>query len=748
MPSSEAMLYCPNSSCQSPNPEHQNFCQQCGVSLTKRYLWVVGDKNRQQPGEIVSDRYLVKQAQVWLDTQPHIPPIINSNEIPDAVVPYLRLFPYRLHLPQPYSLFKPANAEPVLLLDNAPLDPKTGQLLPPLTHIWPTTTPLRQLHLLWQMAHLWQPFSVNGVASSLLTPNLLKIDRQLVRVLELQLDRKTVSLKNLGQLWLHWVDLAHPSIKDFVNSLCQSLISAQISQSEQLIGYLDQQLAAFNSSQSLQFEIATLSDTGPSRRRNEDSCYPPMEEAQKSTDVMLTVVCDGIGGHEGGNVASNLAIETVKQGIAQTLANPEVWNWANVSTQLDQIVCQANDAISDRNDSERRHERQRMGTTLVMAVANPKAATPPELYTAHIGDSRIYWITRSNCHQVTLDDDVASREVRLGYAFYQDALQYPGSGSLIQALGMSSSDNLRPTVQRFILDEDCIFLLTSDGLSDRDKVEQHWESELLPIFSGQKTLVQAAHRLIEIANTENGHDNVTVGLIYCRVPTNPEPVTAPPITLTAPLPALIPASTEGTTTQILHQSSRSTRILPVILSIFILAITGSGLAYLLMPLLRSSSEPDLATNPQPLLGTPTPIPTLPDSSPLDPPPLETQPLAAVQVKTLLQLVSNPTPPLTLKSTLDPEPQTTSIPVPNQTLLQVIQIRGKQELSNPQTWLQLKVCNPPASSAVPTIQPGTTGWILDSELLPYVEVKANGTTQECSPSADKPTSNMQYYPPHS
>ncbi len=93
-----------------------------------------------------------------------------------------------------------------------------------------------------------------------------------------------------------------------------------------------------------------------------------------------------------------------------------------------------------------------MGTTLVMALAHIH-----ELYVAHVGDSRAYWITRTGCYQVTLDDDVACREVRLGYSLYRDALEQVAAGALIQALGITSSNTLHPTVQRFPVDEDCVF---------------------------------------------------------------------------------------------------------------------------------------------------------------------------------------------------------------------------------------------------------------------------------------------------
>jgi protein phosphatase len=227
----------------------------------------------------------------------------------------------------------------------------------------------------------------------------------------------------------------------------------------------------------------------------------------------LAIVCDGIGGHEGGSVASNLAIETIVQEVKELIpVTDDQINPSMLLSHLEQAVAIGNDKISQQNDSEYRQGRQRMGTTVVMALPMTH-----EIYITHVGDSRAYWITRHNCHQITLDDDVASREVRLGYALYREALQHSGSGSLIQALGMSKSSSLHPTSQRFIIDEDAVFLLTSDGLSDFDRVEECWQSEILPILSDKKSIENVGERLIEVANTKNGHDNVTIALVHYDV---------------------------------------------------------------------------------------------------------------------------------------------------------------------------------------------------------------------------------------
>ncbi|MBC6477140.1 MAG: protein phosphatase 2C domain-containing protein [Hormoscilla sp. GM7CHS1pb] len=532
MQKTAANINCPNPDCQTPNDEKNNFCSQCNSRIPKRYLWAVSKERC--PSTLGDGRYIRKVDRIFLDAKPGEPPEAPPDEIPSGAVPYLRLFPYRLHVPQAYALVSAGSGsgKSILLLEKGPIDisklesaETDNPLLPELTKVWKQASVMRQLNWLWQIAQLWKALSNQNVASTLLEENLLRCRGPLLCLLELKSDQKSLSsLKNLGKLWSKWAPDAQPEIAEFLKKLSSQLSKEQLEWQE-LRAQLDYALAYCSAAQSIQYQIATLSDKGPTRGRNEDACYPSSGKVLKPADSdnaltkelkpadwdnALTIVCDGIGGHEGGDVASNLAIDTIKARVNQ-LAEAS-GNRSNLYQILDQAIRDANDRISDRNDNEDRQDRQRMGTTVVMTVVQNY-----ETYIAHVGDSRVYWITEDGCHQVTLDDDIASREVRLGYAFYWDALQQITSGSLIQALGMSPSQTLHPTVGRLILESDCVFLLCSDGLSDNDRVEEHWRSDILPIIQENADLAKVAKRLVDIANTENGHDNVTVGLVHCQV---------------------------------------------------------------------------------------------------------------------------------------------------------------------------------------------------------------------------------------
>ncbi len=517
-------LYCPKEYCQFANPLTHNFCQHCSTPLPKRYLWAVGNHlHDDHCGTILGDRYLVIDKSILLDIKPGLLPEIPELDNLGSIRPYLKLIPHRLHIPQVYGILNLEHHQhhkEIILLERPPLITNAtrheADLYNRLDTAWIESSSIRQINLLWQLANLWQPLAMEGVASTLLNLDCIRVEGALIRLLELRLDIDySPKLSQLGEFWQQLLKNTKPSIAAFVQELCDLLIRGEIKSSEQLIKVLDEGLSQLKESQTSTIKIYTKTDPGPSRPRNEDACYHPWDTliTQPPDHNSLAIVCDGIGGHEGGNVASNLAIETVEQQLRQ-LTSP-VYNQIDPSSlllKIEEAVANANDKISQRNDSENRQGRQRMGTTIVMALP-----TDHEMYITHVGDSRAYWITHHNCHQVTLDDDVASREVRLGYALYREALQHSGSGSLVQALGMGKSNLLHPTSQRFIIDEDAVFLLTSDGLSDFDRVEEYWETEILPLLLDQTTIDNVAEKLINIANTKNGHDNVTIALVHYDV---------------------------------------------------------------------------------------------------------------------------------------------------------------------------------------------------------------------------------------
>jgi serine/threonine protein phosphatase PrpC len=184
-----------------------------------------------------------------------------------------------------------------------------------------------------------------------------------------------------------------------------------------------------------------------------------------------------------------------------------------------------NNLITAQNDLQHRSDRQRMATTLVMVVhvqqglkaQNQTKIYSHEMYVVHLGDSRAYWMTQNTCHRLTVDDDVASREVRMGRLLYRMALEREDAQSLTQALGTRTGDALHVHIQRFIVDEDGVFFLCSDGLSDRGWVDRYWNGSIASLLSEMQSLGDIAQEWIDLGNQKNGQDNISVGLLKCRI---------------------------------------------------------------------------------------------------------------------------------------------------------------------------------------------------------------------------------------
>ncbi|MEL7034246.1 MAG: protein phosphatase 2C domain-containing protein [Cyanobacteria bacterium J06592_8] len=536
---SQPPIYCPNPTCSQPrNALGRQVCETCQTQLTYRYLWAVGSVASQiQSGQVVGNRYYVSSPQVWLDTKPAVPPT-TTEPISDRILPYLYLYPHRLHLPGVhgvYSLGTASEGEEIVLLDNIPTDSK-GVLLPTMVEMWPKTQAVRQVYWLWQMLELWTPLSEQGAAYSLLVKDNLRVDAWRIRLIQLHQGKVQPTLKDLAEYWSAFIETAQDEVQKPLQDISQ-LMQSSAPSLEMMAHKLNQLLLQEAAQLPLHLAVASRSDTGPIRSHNEDSCYPTKADLEQPESYPnnqliphLSIICDGVGGHDGGEVASQLAVKSIQPLIAtflseineqEDLVQPEL-----IRDHLQEITRVVNNVIAAENNEQQREMRQRMGTTLVMALQLPQKLKTAqgseiknahELYIVNVGDSRAYWMTRESCQPLTVDDDVATREVKAGRNFYWEASQRRNGGALTQAVGTREAEFLRPTVQRFIIEEDGLLLLCSDGLSDNDWVEKSWAAYAPAVLQGEKSLESAVEGWINLANTHNGHDNTSVVLTYCGV---------------------------------------------------------------------------------------------------------------------------------------------------------------------------------------------------------------------------------------
>ncbi|MEB3182399.1 MAG: protein phosphatase 2C domain-containing protein [Nostocaceae cyanobacterium] len=532
MSSHQPLIYCINPACPNPaNPVGNRLCVSCQTPLEYHYLWATGPQADQiQPGEKVAERYQVISRQIWLDTLPGLPPEV-PEELPEEIIPYLRLHPLRLHVPEAYGFVSQGEEDEILLLFNAPID-INGRLYPAIADAWEQASSVRQVYWLWQILQLWTPLTELGVASSLLVPENIRVEGWRVRLLEL-LESPTAEEPNLAKLqacWQPWILNAQmpivPQLKDILAQMAEEKVEIQTIASQ-----LNHLLLSTAAELPLRLEIKGFTDAGPQLKQNEDNCYP--NSTDSSDDPLLprlSIVCDGIGGHEGGEVASQMAVQSIKLQMRALLMEvaeqKEIVSPELLQQQIEASLRVVNNVICACNDQQGRAATQRMGTTLVMALQMPQKVKTTadwqsdnahELYLVSVGDSRAYWITRNYCQLLTVDDDVASREVRFARSLYRVAQQRVDALSLTQALGTKEAEYLRPKIQRFILEEDGILLLCSDGLSDNSWVEYGWQDYAVPVLNNEISLEDAVHYWINLANMKNGHDNTSVVLTHCRV---------------------------------------------------------------------------------------------------------------------------------------------------------------------------------------------------------------------------------------
>jgi protein phosphatase len=604
-------MQCLNPTCLfADNLLGQRLCDRCQTPLVYQYLWVAGKEvDTIAAGTDVNHRYRVISPHVWLDLHPGIAPEV-PKELPETALPYLHLYPFRLHLPTVYGICHlEGESKTILLLENAPLD-LVGQPYPAIADVWSKTTPVRQIYWLWQILQLWLPLQNEGVATSLLVANNLRVEGWRIRLQELYTDASTNSslqptLGALADVWLGWAEQSQPKLGQRIRTIAHQMKGSEPIETiwSAIFAQLNQLLLEQAAQMPLRLQTMSITTTGPQRSHNEDACYPPPTiKGQSILDDVLAshvaIICDGIGGHAGGEVASQLAIRSLQLQLrallAETAEQTEIILPDVVMQQLEALVRVVNNMIASQNDEQGREARQRMGTTLVMALHLPQtissetgAGDSHELYLAHIGDSRAYWITPYYCHLLTVDDDVANREVRLGRSSWQQAQQRSDATALTQALGTRSGEAIHPTVHRFILEEDGILLLCSDGISDNSLVERLWEQITRPFFAGSIALEQLLQAWVNAANQYNGHDNSSAVLMHCQMApessqvtskTHPESTLSPGATLSEASRALLYDETEaeGAVGGPTERVKRSPNIFALTLSLLlILGITGA-----------------------------------------------------------------------------------------------------------------------------------------------------------------------------
>jgi len=226
-----------------------------------------------------------------------------------------------------------------------------------------------------------------------------------------------------------------------------------------------------------------------------------------ATPSLLAVISDGIGGHRAGEVASQITVETISRLVAES-------DGSKPSDTLKNAITQASQAIFEQ--AEAHPEKKGMGATCVCAWVIDK-----RLYTASVGDSRLYLLRGNSINQLTTDHTWIQEAIEYGALTPEQARGHPNAHVIRRYLGSqpspevdfrlrtnpSETDSQAQANQGLSLLPGDFLILCSDGLTDL--VDKEEIKSVLQSHSREKAL----QVLTQLANQRGGHDNITIVLL-------------------------------------------------------------------------------------------------------------------------------------------------------------------------------------------------------------------------------------------
>ncbi len=261
-------------------------------------------------------------------------------------------------------------------------------------------------------------------------------------------------------------------------------------------------------------EEAAATHVGRKRDHNED-CFGIVSRVERQHSPRgqhiaargLYILCDGMGGHDGGEIASAMTVDLLREYFFA--------NWGDTLPDEQTIregIINTNEAVFEINQKNSTSGSGRMGTTLVLVLVQDQ-----NIAVAHVGDSRCYAVTPTQgLIQLTVDHEVGQQQILRGVD-PEIAYGRPDSYQLTQAIGPRDRNYIAPDIKFFELQEDTLIILASDGLTDNQLMETHWLTNVAPLLSTHSNLQQGVDRLIDFANEYNGHDNITALLVRTRL---------------------------------------------------------------------------------------------------------------------------------------------------------------------------------------------------------------------------------------
>lgn len=238
-------------------------------------------------------------------------------------------------------------------------------------------------------------------------------------------------------------------------------------------------------------KVAYRTSIGKQREDNEDY----VDVFTNLAGQHLAIIADGIGGHQGGDVASAMAVSHLGHEFEQTeLTTPtaaRTWITGEITAENQSIIDKSNE-FADLNG---------MGTTLVAALYFTE-----EVVIASIGDSRAYLLRDGQLRQLTEDHSLVNELVKRGEISKQAARHHPQKNVIIRSLGISADARFDLNTYPLVIGDQ--LLLCTDGLTNMVT-----DSEIQKVLLSERPTAEKCDRLIEMANAAGGLDNITVLII-------------------------------------------------------------------------------------------------------------------------------------------------------------------------------------------------------------------------------------------
>lgn len=239
-------------------------------------------------------------------------------------------------------------------------------------------------------------------------------------------------------------------------------------------------------------KIASLTDVGRVRTVNEDRMFVQ----ENLNGFVLAIVADGMGGHQAGDVASQMAVDLIRSEL-QTI--PQGASVTERKSRLQAAIETANETIFQF--ASERENYHGMGTTVVAVLADEQSVV-----IGHIGDSRAYKVDAAGMEQLTEDHSLVNELVKNGQISREEAGHHPRRNVLTRALGTETT--IEVDTADWVWASGEVLLLCSDGLSGLVSSDQ-----MLALINAGGTLDERAKLLVDTALDAGGDDNITVVLV-------------------------------------------------------------------------------------------------------------------------------------------------------------------------------------------------------------------------------------------